>query len=150
MGTSTHIPHPLGLPHWLQNFPVFAVPQRHTQVLPSGLALPHSLQNLPVLTAPQRHTQDVSAAGFGAPHWLQNFPVLAVPQRHTQEPAAVCPPPKLPAAPFMPYPPAPGIFPPFPWAFICICCIFAAEAVPMNPPPVFMPTPMPIKPAIAP
>ena len=58
----------------------------------------------------------------------------------------------IPIAAFGPAPPAPIPKPPWPPCIrpICICCRFDSDAAPIKPPPIFIPAPMPINPAIAP
>jgi len=41
----------LGFPQFVQNLPVFSVPQE--QIQPAGLAFPHSGQNFPEASVPQ-------------------------------------------------------------------------------------------------
>lgn len=137
--------HPLGLPHSEQNFPLFTVPQLHVHG-PAGLGAPHSEQNFPVFTWPHPHVHAPPAA-FAPIAALAPIPAL---------PGAAFIPAGafIPIAAFGPAPAAPIAYPPWPRppcaCPICICCRFDADAAPIKPPPIFIPAPMPINPAIAP
>ena len=45
-------------PQFVQNFPLFTVPQEQVQLASTGRGAPHSGQNLPVETAPQLQVQE--------------------------------------------------------------------------------------------